>query len=226
MLIGNGVALGLECHYKQQRNWPTSDPFKTASTYVVNNYVKESDKSLKGVQELVRVGIELGMDTSLGLTEVLAVEQFLGGRIKPDLIGRYYDGSLVVIDHKVKTNLDDRYLERELLSYDTSNQFFQYGYFVAKEYGEPVSTVFAHMIVVAPVPKTYLHPVTMSQERLDFWLQGVIPTWDLMKAIEEGGPREARFSSCQGRYGPCDMAPGCHTLHGDESTFNLFYDAI
>lgn len=195
--------------------------------HIERGYIKGVEPSLKGVKTLVARGLELGKSTELGLREVLAVEQSFGGRCRPDLVGRYYDGSLVVIDHKVKVKLDDRYLENEFLGYDTSNQFFHYAHFVGQELGEPVSTVFAHIIVLSPTPKTYLHPVKMAEDHVNMWLEGVQQTWRMMNKVVAGGsPVEARFSSCINKFGKCDMYELCHTYHGDESVAEGAYTRV
>lgn len=222
MLIGTAVALGLESHYKTDGQ----DPFEVAAVYAERAYQEGSDKSLKGTLSLVRRGMELGVGTNLGLTEIMAVEEYIG-RVKPDLIGRAYDGELVVIDHKVKSNLEDRWLDKELEGYDTSNQLFQYAWQVGQEYGEPVVTCIIHMIILGPVPRTILHPVRITQEHLNLWLHGVALDWRQMDTIEKGTVEAgARFASCMGKYGKCDMYTICHTLEGDEGVAHPFYDQL
>src|SRR5215475_12354642 len=117
MLIGNAVARGLEAYFQGD-----TDELQQARTYVEDHYKPGSDRTFKGVSNMVEAGVQLGMNTQLSIQEVLAVEEYFG-RVKPDLVGRDYDGSLAIWDHKVKTSLDERYIAKELLEYDTSNQF-------------------------------------------------------------------------------------------------------
>ncbi len=210
MLIGSAVALGLERHYK---GFP--DGQEKAEELVEAQYQEGSDRTLRGVKNLTKQGIELGMATNLGVTKIEAVEQFFGN-IKPDLVAREKD-ELVVIDHKVKVNLKDEYLEKELQTFDCGNQMLHYAWAVGAEYGEPVERVYIHMIVLAPAPKTLLHPVKMTSERIQLWLQGVAKDWVEMEAItKRQGIAGTRFSSCIGKYGPCDMYELCHSFNGDE----------
>ncbi len=226
MLIGTGVAIGLEHYYKELMGEKVvRDPLGTALEYVEKHYQSHADKSLKGVETLVERGYDLGITTDLSIKEILAVEKYFG-RIKPDIVARDYDGSLVVIDHKVKVNLDDKYLEGNLQEYDSANQFYHYAWGIEQEYGEPVARVVAHVIILAPVGKTLLHPVKMDPEHVQFWLKGTAVTWEHMKAVEGGGGLETRFASCKGRYGLCDMYEACHTFHGDESAFPALYERV
>lgn len=218
MLVGTAVALGLERHYKGY-----TDGLEKADELVQTQYRDGSKTSLAGTRRLTKQGIELGMATNLGLSRIEAVEEFYGN-IKPDLVGRQGD-DLVVIDHKVKMNLDDRYLEKELQSYDTGNQMWHYGWAVGNEYGEEVKYVCIHMIILAPFPRTLIHPVKITPEGIQHWLKGVMRDWQGMSAIANGQEEPgARYTSCQTKYGLCDFHALCHSLHGDESVAATFYE--
>lgn len=211
MLIGSAVALGLERYYKG-----LEDGQEKAAELVEAQYKEGSDRTLKGVLKLVRDGVELGMATNLGLSKIEAVEQFFGN-IKPDLVGREKD-ELVVVDHKVKVSLDEKYLEKELQAYDSSNQLMHYAWAVGAEYGEEVARAYIHLIVLAPVPRTLLHPVKTEPERVQMWLRGVVKDWSEMEAVMQNRALPAtRFSACVGKYGPCEMSVVCHSFYGDES---------
>jgi hypothetical protein len=222
MLIGTAVALGLEDWYNGRRE-PDQKAvaelaLRAAAECAEAQYQEGSDRSLEGVVTLVRRGVKHGMATDLGLKEILGVEKFYG-RTKPDLVGRNRDGRLVVIDHKVKMNLDDRYKEKELLKFDTNNQMMHYAWTVAQDMGEPVYEVIIHLIVLAPRVYTELHPIRIDQEHLAFWLEGVAKDWESM-AHNDNRPR---FSACMDPW-PCDYRAGCHTFNGQESKFNVLYD--
>ena len=220
MLVGTAVALGLERHYKG-----FTDGLEKADELVQVQYKEGSKTSLKGTRNLVQQGIELGMATNLGVSQILAVEEFYGN-IKPDLVAKQGQ-DLVVIDHKVKMKLDDQYLEKELQGYDVSNQLWHYGWAVGMEHGEPVQAAIIHMIILAPFPRTLLHPVKLTPEGIKHWLHGVTRDWKGMTAIAKGLEEPgARFSSCVGKYGMCDFGVLCHTLHGDESMAPTFYDKV
>lgn len=220
MLVGTAVALGLELHLTGSTK---EAALEAARAHVEANYVEDSDRSRDGVQTLVRRGTRHGMETNLGLGEILGVEKFYG-RTKPDLVGRSLDGRVVVVDHKVKLSLDDKYKEKELLKFETNNQMFHYAWTVAQELGEPVATVYIHLIVLAPRVYTAMHPIPIDQEHLAYWLEGVAKDWQEMAAIEAGKfPARPRFSACMDPW-PCDFRDACHVLKGDERTFRVLYD--
>jgi hypothetical protein len=217
MLVGTAVALGLEHHYKDS-TLTIKECQSKAEANIQVNYQEGSDRSLEGTLELTRRGVKHAMATDLGLKEILGVEKFYG-RTKPDLVGRNRDGRLVVVDHKVKMNLDDRYKEKELLKFDTNNQMMHYAWTVAQDMGEPVYEVVIHLIVLAPRVYTELHPIRIDQEHLAFWLQGIAEDWKDMQR----GENRPRFSACMDPW-PCDFRDGCHTFNGQESAFNVLYD--
>lgn len=214
LLLGSAVALGLEAHYANQGR----DPLETAESYARANYYEGSDRTEDGLVALVRRGVRLGMATNLGTSEILGVEKWYGNS-RPDLVARDQAGKIVVIDHKVKRNLDDRYKEKELLGYETSNQLYGYAWRVAQEYGEPVETAIIHLIVLGPSAYTELHPVRITTEALKLWLTDVSKDWKDMAA----GESRRRFSSCVNQYGPCRFWAACHVLGGDETKFEGLY---
>ncbi len=214
ILIGAAVAAGLEAHYQGQGR----DPKQVAADYVDASYKVGSDRSLEGVQALTRKGVRYGMATNLGLPKIEAVEKFFG-RIRPDLVGRDPAGKLMVVDHKVKVNLDDRYKEKELGAYDTSNQMFHYAWAVGQDFGEKVEQVAIHLIVLGPRAYTEMHLIQIDQRHLATWLESAALDWDDMHANE----RRQRFESCMGKYGPCEFHAACHSYYGDESKFSALY---
>ena len=220
--IGNAVAKGLEEYLS---NGPEKAQ-ELAKAFGESNYVAKADRSLKGMLELIRQGVELGMATRFGMKEILAVEQPFG-RTRPDRVGRDYDGALAVWDHKVKVQLDDKFYEKELARFDRSNQFYEYAWIVGQEYGEPVERVYAHLIILGPSPRTVLHPVKMEPEHIRHWLHGASRDWKIMRAIENGDEEAyPHYTGCQTDYGPCAMYEGCHTFYGDESAFPAIYERV
>jgi len=222
MLIGKAIARGLEAHYKG-----LEEPYGPAERIVEEQYNPEgADRSLKGVLNLTREGLALGLGTNFALSEVLAVERYFG-RTVPDLVGRERDGALMVIDHKVKVTLDEKYREKELEKYNRSNQFFEYAWHVGQEYGEPVERVYAHLIILGPSPEALLHPVAIEPEHLRHWLHGASRDWRDMAAIEKGEEEaRARFTACRTDFGLCEMYEACHTFHGQEEAFTALYNRV
>lgn len=220
-VLGSAVAAGLKAYYSPDID---DDPVAIAERYAEQHWEDGMGLRVEGLIELARRATKRGMQTDLGLSEILAVEKRFG-RFIPDLIGRHPNGALVVIDHKVKKSLDDAYKERTLLDFNTSNQFLSYAWAVGQEFGEPVVTVYAHLIVLSPRVYTELHPVPIEQEHLAVWLQSAAVDWREMAKIEkEGGFARRRFSACNGRYGLCEFYQGCHTLNGVETFYGRIYD--
>ena len=221
--IGNAVGKGLEYFLKGAG---IEESFVKGEENIRANYPQRADRTLKGCVELVRQGLELGMNTNFSFKEILAVEEPYG-RTRPDLVARDYDDALAVWDHKLKVELDDKYYEKELAKYDISNQFFEYAWVVGAKYGEPVERVYAHIIILGPSPRTVLHPVKMQPEHVKHWLHGASRDWHHMKAIEEGEEEaQSRYTGCITSYGPCAYHEGCHTFHGDESAFPAIYERV
>jgi len=223
MVIGNAVAKGLEANIKGETK---DDSHILAQKFAVDNYPERADRSLKGVVELTRQGVELGLQTQFSFKEVLSVEEPYG-RTRPDLVAYDYDGALAVWDHKVKVDLDDKFYQKELNKYETSNQFFEYAWIVGAKFGEHVERVYAHIIILGPSPRTVLHPIKMTREHIRHWLHGASQDWHRMKAIEQGDAEaESRYTGCQTNYGPCAMHEGCHTFAGDEAAFPAIYERV
>jgi len=222
-VIGNAVAQGLESYLTEGT---ADDAHVLAQKFVVENYPALADRSLKGVVELTRQGVELGINTQFSFKQILSVEQSYG-RTRPDLVAYDYDGALAVWDHKVKVELDDRFYQKEIAKYETSNQFYEYAWIVGTKLGEAVERVYAHIIILGPSPRTVLHPVTMTPEHVRHWLHGASRDWHRMKAIEEEeAEAESRYTGCQTNYGPCSMYEGCHTFAGDEAAFPAIYERV
>lgn len=221
--IGNAVAKGLEIYFK---GGSSEDSFIAGEESMARNYPPRADRSLRATLELTKRAIDLALSTQLSVTEIISVEEPYG-RTRPDLVGRDYDDTIAVWDHKVKVELDDRFFAKELAKYDTSNQFYEYAWVVGSKYGEEVGRVYAHIIILGPSPRTVLHPVKMTPEHIQHWLHGASRDWHHMKAIEDGDEEaQARYTGCTTNYGPCAMYEGCHTFYGDETAFSAIYEKV
>src|ERR1044072_8240838 len=100
-ILGTAVAEGLAAFYDPDGR----DPVSLAEGIAAAFWTEETGLERDGLCALARRGIKRGMQTDLGLKEILGVERAFG-RIRPDLVGRSSGGSLVVVDHKVKRSLD------------------------------------------------------------------------------------------------------------------------
>ena len=220
-LIGTAVAAGLEAHFKGSES-----PQDALTAVVEFQYQEGSDRSIEEVVTLSLKGLVLGQKTHFGHKSVLAVEQPFA-RCRPDLVLRMPDGSVAPVDHKVKINLDPRYFSNECRAYNTDTQMMHYSMAVGESYGQHVGVVLVHLIILGPRPKTIVHPVKISPERLDYWRSGAERAWQEMHSIEYNGARVVpNFTSCITKYGPCAYYEGCHNLDGDGSRFGAIYDAI
>lgn len=125
----------------------------------------------------------------------------------PDLItehgpedGRY----LCVTDWKSHWVLDDRYIERELVSTEESWQLFQYAWFAQQYYALPVRHVRKCVIRVIN-PKSWLYTVKVTPERLTRWHAQATVVWEQMS---HSTPWQ-NWGSCR-RYGRCEFWEHCH----------------
>ncbi len=222
-MLGNALSVGLAEFLSSTEEEPVrrGRACDLAVEYALSHWTPEMTSKSKIQAGTMAVGAtNIGTKTLLPLKEILAVEQFVGRVIRPDVVGRDFEGNLAVLDHKFKANLDDRYFDKELRRYNNSNQFLEYAWLVGQEYGEPVDKVYVHIVILAPLPQTIIHPVDTSHKRQAHWLKGATRDWIDMHNIESlAVPAQPRYTACEGQYGPCHFNDACHVLHGDESTF-------
>lgn len=220
-LIGIAVAAGLEAHFNGQ-----GDCLEIAHQVVRAGYLEGSDRSFDGVAKLVSKGVRLGKSTNLGYESILAVEKSFA-RCRPDLVVRMLDGRIAIVDHKVKIQLDPKYLSAECRRFNTSTQFLHYSMAVGEYFGEHVDTVVPHLIILGPRGMTVPHPVKVTKERLAYWRKGAERAWREMHLVESGQSELVpNFTSCETRYGVCDFYAACHNLDCDPSRMEVVYDAV
>ena len=218
-LIGTAVTVGLERHFSGFQDGEQ----RVRDTVEANN-LEGSDRTLEEVLSLSVKGFLLGQVTNLDYKEILGVEMSFA-RARPDLVLRMADNSVVPVDHKVKIQLDPKYLGAECRKYDVDTQMFHYSMAVGEYYGVHVSRVLVHFIILGPRGRTMLHPVLISPERLAYWRSGAEEAWQSMHEIEHWGLKPApRFTGCNTVYGQCDFYEACHSLGCDEELMKLLYE--
>lgn len=233
MLLGKAVARGLECHYRSYLGC-TVDPVCEMNLVLEAEYVEQPAWTLDGLYKLASVGLKAGIASGFPLGgTILSVEEEMGG-FRPDLVYRSSNGEIVVVDNKVTLALKPDYVQMRLAEYESSWQFAHYAWAAGERYGEPVNKVAAHLIVLTPRPKAYIHVVEFTPERLDMWLRDASIVWldmaedELIMENSETNLYRRNWNYCQ-RYGSqhrCMYYQLCHELAGDESRAELFYDRI
>jgi hypothetical protein len=225
MLLGKVIAKGLEWHYK---GIDTGEVLYALRGELVEGFVEQATWTLDGLFKLASGGLKAGIESAFPLGgTILMVEEDCGGW-RPDLVYRSCDSEVVVVDHKVTLSLRPEYVQQRLAEYETSWQFAHYAWGVGRHYGEPVSKVGVHLIVLTPRAKAYTHFVEFTADRLHEWEVDANYTWAEMERSEQLGHYRRNWNYCQ-RYGSehrCQYYQGCHELSGDESRFDLFYDRI
>ena len=145
--------------------------------------------------------------------DILLVDEPVGSG-RPDVVSRY-NGRLHVADFKVTNQLRDDYRAKRLAEYDTHDQFWQYAWEVGEHFGEPVERVRAILVILAPL-KVLHADLTVTPERVAFWLSGAQQAWRDMGAEARGErPMAPKTSSCYGKYGKCDAYDFCYTFGCD-----------
>ena len=145
--------------------------------------------------------------------DILLVDEPVGSG-RPDVVSRL-NGRLQVADFKVTQSLRDDYRAKRLAEYDTHDQFWQYAWEVGEHFGEPVERVRAVLVILAPL-KVLHADLTVTSERLDFWLAGAQQAWrDMDAEANMERPCVPKTSSCYGKYGKCDAFDFCYVFHRD-----------
>ena len=144
---------------------------------------------------------------------ILLVDEPVGSG-RPDVVSRL-NRRLQVADFKVALSLRDDYRAKRLAEYDTHDQFWQYAWEVGEHFGEQVERVRAILVILAPL-KVLHADLTVTPERVDFWLSGARQTWRDMDAEARGErPCVPKTSSCYGKYGKCDAFDFCYVFRRD-----------
>jgi hypothetical protein len=199
-------------------------------------YVNNDEWSFDGAFKHVVKGMKLGISSDLNLQSIISADQQKYGRCRPDVVGRDLDdGGLVIWDDKTKLRLDSRYEDETLNEYKHSNQLYEYAWEVSLYYGEPVTKVGINLIVLSPDPRVVPYPIRLTQEAIDFWVEGAELDFYDMSEVETGNDyARPRWVSCTTRYNIpgtftkalCPMHHLCHDLHGDESKAEGYYKKL
>lgn len=150
--------------------------------------------------------------------QVVATEKALGPGERPnypgtlDLLTQHgEDPYLVVTDYKTHWNLDDRFVQGNLVETERSWQLHQYAWFAQEVYKLPVRYVRKLMVRCQPQPKAWVYAALVKPGRLEAWRKTAEYVWADMDrdASVYGGHPLANWSSCE-RYGRCQFYERCH----------------
>lgn len=216
--VGTGIHAGLAAH------WGGLDPSSAADAALEKAWhegiVEDRDMvrgwMLKGLSRAVQKAPELVQDQGV----VVATEQALGPGERPnypgtlDLLtehGPEGDQYLVVTDYKTHWNLDDRYVQGNLVETERSWQFHQYAWFAQEWYQKPVRFVRKLMVRCQPTPRAWVFAAMVKPGRLEAWRKTAQRVWQDMDrdASVYGGHPLPNWGSCE-RYGRCKFYERCH----------------
>ena len=145
---------------------------------------------------------------------------------RPDIVSRHETRGLGVTDLKVAERVDERYRAKRLSEYETDDQFWHYAWEVGETYGEPVKWVRPVLLILTPRAVVLQESITVTPERLKFWLSGAEQHWRDMAGEDDGSrPVVPRWPACRsGKFGPCVAYDFCHILDRDPSRATVYYD--
>lgn len=121
------------------------------------------------------------------------------------------DKYLVVTDYKTHWNLDDRFVQGNLVETERSWQLHQYAWFAQEVYKKPVRFVRKLMVRCQPSPKAWVFAAQVKPGRLEAWRKSAEHLWTDMTrdASVYGGHPLPVWSACE-RYGRCKFYERCH----------------
>ena len=231
LVLGAAVAAGL-CLLRRGQSMEVA---QQASKEVLINRAQElgNEWTDEGVWRHIVAALKVGITTNLGLKTIISADQKKYGRCRPDVVGRTYDGSLRIVDDKVKLKLDPRYKDEALSEFKHSNQLYEYAWEVGRYYNEPVTSVGVNLIICSPKVDAIFYPIVITPEAVAQWAESAQLDFDEMSSIESGiaYPRR-RWTSCTSKYNKpgsmekalCPMHVLCHDLAGQEDKADTFYE--
>jgi len=120
--------------------------------------------------------------------------------------------AFVITDYKYKHDLDQRWMQKELVETGRSHQLRHYAWRVQEAYQRPVIAVRKVLMIAGPKTRWVEHEVPITAGVLDHWRIGAEAKWAAMTAMSnETLPLYRREEACE-MYGGCTFAPGCWDL--------------
>lgn len=172
-------------------------------------YVEQSRYTLPGLTKVLLRGLSTTIQQGIQVpphTVVAVEEKFSHGIL--DLLTRVND-ELVITDHKVIYDADERKANSRLEEYETSHQLYHQAWVVRQHFGETPKWKQIQQIVLTPTCRVRVEPFAVTDEQIDRWLESSQVHWQRMAQDEEAGYAPMNTTSCY-RYGKCDFFEHCH----------------
>ena len=152
------------------------------------------------------------------------------GNARPDLVCIRPDGEFVVVDHKWKRKLDNKYRDKEIARYTHSWQQKHYLAGVGDYTGIKVRTYYILLCVAAPKFKCELLPYSVTDEAMDKWYITANEMWSCMDAdtylLEHVDVPPRMNAEHETPFGPCVYSPICLEYDGDYKRASLEFVQI
>ena len=224
-LLGIAVQAGYNIHLKGG-----GDDIVEAHVAAVlgSSFVEQTRYTLEGLTKLALRGVAALIEKDLfDRHSILDLDVPLT-HSRPDVVSRHESQGLGVTDLKVARQIDERYRVKRMSEYETDDQFWHYAWEVGEHWGEPVKWFRAVQVILTPKALVLQETVTVTPERLHFWLQGAQQHWADMQAEDEGTrPVVPRWPNCRGgKYGVCVFYDACHNFNHDPQKMLTYYDRV
>lgn len=221
-LLGIAVQEGVNLHLWKQ---PDDAVEAKVQSVLEEGFVEQAKYTLEGLVKLALRGVEKVIDADLfNRHQILMVDEPLSSS-RPDVVSRHETQGLGVTDFKVSQRIDERYRAQRLSSYDTDDQFWHYAWEVGETLGEPVKWIRPVVIILTPKATVLTEAITVTPERLKFWLEGAEQHWKDMSAEDNGErPIVPRWQGCRGGRFQCEALDFCHVFNRDPQRAEVYYE--
>ena len=191
-------------------------------------FVEQPRYTLGGLTKIVLRGLEVLIAANLfDRHKILDLDEPLTYS-RPDFVSRHDTQGLGVTDLKVALRVDERYRAKRLSEYETDDQFWHYAWELGEHLGELVKWFRPVQLILTPRAVVLQDTITVTPERLNFWLSGAQQHWADMQGEDEGSrPVVPRWPNCRGgKYGVCGFYDACHNLNRDPKEMLMYYDRV
>ena len=227
-VLGTAVQAGYNVYLKDPHSADDAIAEDLVEATIAREFVEQPKYTLPGLTKLALRGVEALLEADLFTRHViLDLDQPLT-HSRPDYVSRHETQGLGVTDLKVSARVDERYRVKRLSEYETDDQFWHYAWEVGNTLGEDVKWVRVILLILTPKAVVLPQTVTVTPERLQFWLEGAEQHWRDMTAEDDGKrPVVSRWPNCRGgKYGVCVAYDFCHNLDRDPVRATTYYDRV
>jgi len=148
------------------------------------------------------------------------------GNCRLDIIGEDEQGVLAVADNKFRSNLAADYIDRALLEFRDSWQFFHYRWAASETMGRKVYRYYPLLGIAEPGTRVRTMMFEGNDETDRMWLASAMQWWSDMEQEDLGLRLPGMNTVHQTQYGPCEMRKACFEYHLDPGLMQHDYIQI